>query len=61
MQKRRLLQQSLSVVHSSILQQVPSVVSQVVLPQHSPEKVQEPPSPVQQTMLPPGWQVPLQH
>ena len=62
MQRARLLQQSLSVVHSSILQQVPSCESQVVLPQHSPGKVQEPPSPVQQTMmLPPGWQVPLQH
>ena len=58
----RLLQQSLSAVHSSILQQVPSAVGHDKLPQHSELTVQEPPSPEQQTMmLPPGWQVPLQH
>jgi hypothetical protein len=63
MQKGRLLQQSLSSVHSSILQQVLSADGQHdKLPQHSELKVQVPPSPVQQTMmLPPGWQVPLQH
>jgi hypothetical protein len=57
MQRGRLLQQSLLVVHSSILQQVPSV-SQLLL-QHSSPAMQEPPSPLQQ--LPDGWQMPLQH
>jgi hypothetical protein len=62
MQKGRLLQQSLSSVHSSILQQVLSADGHDKLPQHSELKVQVPPSPLQQTMmLPPGWQVPLQH